>query len=507
MKLADVLLSSSFRYPEKTALYYQGKSYSYATVSQRVAHLAAAMANQAGVRPGDRIGVWCANCPEYIEVVFAASMVGAIPELYNARWSCAVVDGLLKDGGVGLVFVGADDSFRALAKSNPGIDMVAIRGRMEGAQDYESFLSSGVGKPFDPVEMDPRDTALHLFTSGTTSTPKCVMVSCESVILQTMLSSTAEGWTPDDACLCCFPFFHVSGFSIYKAFYNAALLVIGCSTDIKEIGDLISRCHVTRAALVPVMLKSLLDLAESGSVDLSSLSLITYGSTHVSPELLKRCAESIGCGFYQAYGMTESAGPVTVLLPAEHGDESLLETAGKPLPGADVRIIDEEGRSCPPGEHGEIFLRSYTMMKGYRNKPELTSEVMADGWYATRDMGFMDARGYLHVVGRKDGMIISGGENIFPQEISDCIARMEGVLEVAVVGASDGQWGQRPVAFVVKKEESNIQEQDIMDYCARRLARYKKPRDVYFLDMLPRGGMGKVSEKELKALAEARSAK
>ena len=483
-------------------MWYEGKSYTYSQTVERVNNLAASLVEDAGIRPGDRVGIWGPNCVEYVEAILSVNMIGAIPELYNSRWSDAVVSNLLKEGAVRFAFIGNGPLCASLVEQHPEVRFIVMGGTIEGAEPYDSFIAKGEGKTVEPVELDPSDVALHMFTSGTTGTPKCVMATCESLIMQTLISSASEKWTEDDVCLCCFPFFHVSGFSIYKAFYNAATLVISRSTHLDEIARLIQECHVTRTALVPVLLKGLLDMKEQTDLDLSSLKLITYGSTHVSPELLARCGEVIGCGFYQAYGMTESVGPITALTPEDHKDISLLETAGKPLVGVDIRIVDDHGTILPPNTCGEVVIRSYTTMKGYRNRATLMDEVLYEGWYRTHDMGHIDERGYLHIEGRKDGMIITGGENVFPQEISDCISHLEGVAEVAVVGVKDEHWGQCPAAFVVKKPDAHITKEEVTSFCAARLARYKKPKWVHFVDELPRGGMGKVSDVDLRKLHE-----
>lgn len=498
MKLADGLLNSARREPGKTAMVFNGREYSYSQVKDGVYAVASAL-NQTSLKPGDNVGLWSGNCPEYVEVLLGASLVGAVPELYNARWSESVICDLIEQGNVRILFVGPNLPISAIVSKFPHIQIIVIGDEVpNGAQGYGPFVASVPQSHFSPYEFGPCDTALHMFTSGTTSTPKCVLTSCGAVAMQTLISSLSERWSSSEVCLCCFPFFHVSGFSIYKVFLNGGTLVISKTAHADEIAQLIERYHVTRAALVPILMKELLNHKEKTGVDLSSLRLISYGSTHVDSELLARCAEVIGCGFYQAYGMTESAGPVTALTPEDHADASLLETAGKPIFGADVKIVSEDGFECPVGTTGEIVLRAYTTMRGYRDRDALTKEVLVDGWYHTRDCGYIDQRGYLHVEGRKDGMIISGGENIFPQELADCIGRMNGVVEADVIGVDDRKWGQCPIAFVVKNPESDIDERDVIGQCVSRLGRFKKPRKVYFLDGLPRGGTGKVSESELR---------
>lgn len=501
----DLLSNSSDKYPDKIAVRYAGRAITYARLAERIDRLADAMRTQADVRPRDRVVVWSKNCSEFIEILFATIKIGAVPELYNARWSASLVCSMVRETAPKMAFVSIDDdpcarTAECLAAEG-AVRVVMMGGRAEGCEGFEGFLDRGrLGCPTYRLEDD--DVVLQLFTSGTTSVPKAVMLTCENVMVQTAISAMEERWAHDDVALGVFPLYHVSGFFLFKAFYVGAEIVLGSSTRIDEIASLVQTFGVTRMSLPPALLQRLVDCVEGAAFDMSSLRVIAYGSSPMSPSLMERCKDVLPCGFHQAYGMTETTGSLTALLPEDHQDGSLLDTVGRPLLGVRIRIADDEGRALPPGEEGQILACSRTVMKGYRNSPEKTAEVLEDGWYHTGDMGFIDARGYLHLCGRRDGMIISGGENVYPLEVANCIRSMDGVVDAEVVGVDDDRWGQTLAAFIVKRPDSALSVEAVAEQCARKLARYKKPRHVYFVDKFPRGGVGKVSANDLRALHE-----
>lgn len=507
----ELLIHSSGKYPAKTAVSHKERSLTYREFFQRVERLADAMARAANMRPGDRVAIWAGNCIEYLEVMFAAFAIGAIPELCNARWSFEVLQSTLRYSNARALFIDSPESLPVEVDATREIAentlVVAFKGESSRCMAYGDLLARGNGNPIIH-EARENDTALLLYTSGTTSLPKGVMLSNKALISHVLVNSMEERWSHDDVCLAIFPFCHVAGFAVFKSIFEGASLVIGDSTRPEEIAQLVARHKVTRASLPPTLLLRMLDGIENSGNELRTLKYITYGSSHMDAALIQRCTETLGCGFYQAYGATETAAALTALSPEDHQNPGLLDTVGKPILGVSIRIVDEKGRECPTGSVGEVIAQTPSIMKGYLGREALTCEVLRDGWYSTRDMGFLDESGYLHLKGRRDGMIISGGENIFPQEIADCIATLEDAIrEVAVVGVEHAAWGQCPAAFVVKADEADINAETIAEHCAARLGRYKKPRYVYFLDALPRNALGKIAEGELRLLHERRLCK
>ena len=221
------------------------------------------------------------------------------------------------------------------------------------------------------------------------------------------------------------------------------------------------------------------DSVETEHVTVDTLKLVIYGAEPAGPALLSRCRALLECDFLQGYGMTETASSVTVLLPEHHKDPRLLETAGVPLPGVEIRIVDEEGRVCPPGTSGEVVVKTNTLMLGYWNDLDQTARVVKDGWYYTEDIGFVDEDGFLTLVDRKNNLVITGGENVYPLEVSRCIASLGAcIADVAVTGVPDERWGESLVAFVVRAPGAAVTEEDIVAHCADELGHYKKPKRV-----------------------------
>lgn len=498
MRIADMLFASSERHADKAAVYDDYQEVTYAQLVDRVARLAASLQQRYGIEPGDRVAVWSTNCVELLEVMLAANLIGAVTELYNALWSVRVVASLLEKHEVGLVFVGRSAAFAPLFDEAPATVKVSFASDGRG-QAYRELVRGG-SAAYVAHEVQDDDVALEFFTSGTTSTPKCVMHTNKSIVLRQLTSSITLPWQQSDVMLTGFPLYHVGGLGVLASLLNGATTVLTTATKADELALLIDTHRVTRAMLVPLVIHRLVEIAENNEeVNLSSLRTISYGSSCVSSKLLQRCNDVLGCDLFQVYGMTEMAGSLTSLTVEDHADPALLDSVGKPVPGVFLKVVNEDGSVCAPGQTGEIVARAYTAMKGYRDEPELTRAALADGWYHTRDMGFLDERGYLYVRGRKDGMIISGGENIFPQELQSCIAELEDeVLEAAVIGTFDRKWGQCPVAFVVKRPGASLSEERVRDWCGERLGHYKRPKSVYFMDRLPRNGSGKVSLIDLR---------
>ena len=281
--------------------------------------------------------------------------------------------------------------------------------------------------------------------------------------------------------------------------------------EVKEWLGMIQREQVTRAMLVPTMLKRVIDDPEFGQHDLSSIKVITYGAAPMPFEVIHKAIQVMPwVRFINAFGQTETASTITTLGPEDHRIEGteeekkkklkrLTSSIGKPLPDVEVRIVDEEGKSLPPFQVGEILARGPRIMTGYWQDEQKTSQVMTkDGWLRTNDMGWMDEEGYIYLAGRGDDMIIRGGENISPEEVEDVLRSHPKVEEAAVIGVPDPEWGQQPRAIVVVKKGEVATSEEIIEHCRSRLAGFKRPRSVIFIDSLPRNPMGKVLRKNLR---------
>jgi fatty-acyl-CoA synthase len=309
----------------------------------------------------------------------------------------------------------------------------------------------------------------------------------------------------DDRVLLVAPMYHAAA-----AITALGSVAIGASMLIHEDFDpaavvrALSEERITRTTLVPAMIQACLvfvpDVAERRYDDLR---LIVYGASPIAVETLKRAMAVFGCDFAQGYGMTETTAQLTLLGPEDHrralaGKPELLLSAGRPLPGTEIRIVDANGRPVPNGTIGEIVGRGPQLMRGYWNLPEASAEALKDGWLHTGDAGTLDDEGYLYIQDRTKDMIVSGGENVYPREIENVLFEHPGVADVAVIGVPDETWGEAVKAIVVLRQGASATEEEIVDFCRGRLAGYKRPRSVDFSAALPRNASGKVLKKDLR---------
>ena len=359
---------------------------------------------------------------------------------------------------------------------------------MQAQHGYEGLLASAADEPLpEAVAVRPEDPVFMLYTSGTTGLPKGVVFSQEAMVNRAQADVEGMRFSRDDIMLFVLPFYHVTCVSVFAVLLVGAQMVIGQSNKAPDIVSYVNRYGVTRVGLVPYHMRTLAAYVEAEHVTVDTLKLVIYGAEPAGPALLSRCRALLECDFLQGYGMTETASSVTVLLPEHHKDPRLLETAGVPLPGVEIRIVDEEGRVCPPGTSGEVVVKTNTLMLGYWNDLDQTARVVKDGWYYTEDIGFVDEDGFLTLVDRKNNLVITGGENVYPLEVSRCIASLGAcIADVAVTGVPDERWGESLVAFVVRAPGAAVTEEDIVAHCADELGHYKKPKRVVFVDDLQR---------------------
>ena len=534
MLLADILEESARKGPDRVAVRFKGKAYTYEDVRQRVGRLTAAWV-RLGVRPGDHVAVIAPNSLAFIETTFSCARLGAVCEAYNVRLAPRVIvellkrsnaqvvvvtpemqerlAGLWKDVGRPLTLVLLDDAAEGaegvVGAAGEGASGVALKGALaEGVQaqhGYEGLLASAADAPLpEAVAVRPEDPVFMLYTSGTTGLPKGVVFSQEAMVNRAQADVEGMRFSRDDIMLFVLPFYHVTCVSVFAVLLVGAQMVIGQSNKAPDIVSYVNRYGVTRVGLVPYHMRTLAAYVEAEHVTVDTLKLVIYGAEPAGPALLSRCSALLECDFLQGYGMTETASSVTVLLPEHHKDPRLLETAGVPLPGVEIRIVDEEGRVCPPGTSGEVVVKTNTLMLGYWNDLDQTARVVKDGWYYTEDIGFVDEAGFLTLVDRKNNLVITGGENVYPLEVSRCIASLGAcIADVAVTGVPDERWGESLVAFVVRAPGAAVTEEDIVAHCADELGHYKKPKRVVFVDDLQRKSSGKVPKEHLDELVAA----
>jgi acyl-CoA synthetase (AMP-forming)/AMP-acid ligase II len=351
-----------------------------------------------------------------------------------------------------------------------------------------------------------------MYTAGTTGRPKGVPLKHSAFASYVLDNVDPADPDIEERNLLTVPLYHVAGIqAMLAAIYGGRTLVLMRQFEVKEWIETIQREKATRAMLVPTMLKRVIDAPDYDQYDLSSLKVITYGAAPMPFEVINKAIKVMPwVRFINAFGQTETASTITTLGPEDHiieGTEEerekklkrLTSSIGKPLPDVEVKIVDEEGKPLAPSEVGEILARGPRIMTGYWRDEQKTSQVITrDGWLRTGDMGWMDEEGYIYLAGRGDDMIIRGGENISPEEVENAVQSHPKVEEASVIGVPDPEWGQEPRAVVVLKKGEVATQEEIIEHCRTRLAGFKRPRSVVFIDALPRNPMGKVLRKKLR---------
>ena len=356
------------------------------------------------------------------------------------------------------------------------------------------------------------DITILMYTAGTTGRPKGVPLrhtGFVSYILENVEPASPES---EERNLLTVPLYHVAGMqAVLAGIYGGRTLVIMRQFEVKEWLKTAQEEKVTRAMLVPTMLKWVIEDPEFSSYDLSNLGVITYGAAPMPLNVIQKAIEQMpGVRFINAFGQTETASTITTLGPEDHrleGTEAdkekklkrLATSIGKPLPDVEVKIVEENGPELSAGQVGEIYARGPRIMTGYWGDADKSARVITgDGWLRTGDKGWMDEDGYIYLAGRGDDMIIRGGENISPEEVEDILHAHPGIDEAAVIGIPHPDWGQVPCAVVVLKKGADVDEDEVMAHCRSRLAGFKRPESVIFIDLLPRNPMGKVLKKKLR---------
>jgi len=501
LTVSDYLRSAAIRRPTRLAYAYAQQEHTWKQVDERVDRLARSLKDM-GIGPGDVVASCCKDGPVLVETIFAAARIGAIRVGINYRYSAAEVSQLLEHCGARVVLV--QDEFRSIVPAREGVRLVSC-GDGQLALGELGQLTEQASR--DPVVLDvaENEIAQICYTTGSTGAPKGAVWTHRALSHAMAHTLLDLGISETDIWMHCLPGAGVPG---VLAVWNA---VIGCTNVILDAFDprkaleAIQKYHVSRTVWVPTMLSAVCAVAEQQHFDVSSLRRISYGSAPTPPPLIRRALKVFdGVTFDQWYGSTEGAGGwYTQLTPADHlraldGEEHLLESCGKQMHHATLRVVDKLGEPVAVGEIGEICVRGTFVMQGYYRSPELTAETLRGGWLHTGDMGRMDAEGYLYLVDRKQFMIITGGYNVYPVEVENILAAHPDVAEVCVFGVPDDKWGEAVHALVVPRAGSTVAGEDIRMWCQGRIANFKIPKAIELRESLLRGPTGKILKRAIR---------
>ena len=465
----------------------------YAEFAERCDRLAAALTDELGVRPGDRVAWLCGNTAELLEAYFGVLLAGGILLPLNIRLAPVESRFVLDDSGATILFRHPDQP-----DVGHGVRQVVL------GPAYEALLARQDGGPFPVPDVDEHAPAELFYTSGSTGIPKGVLLTHRSLYLHAIHSALTSGMSGDDVIVHTIPLFHVNGWGTPHYLTGlGGVHVMLPRFDPGEVLRLIEAEGATRLFAVPVMMRAILDHPDVGARDLSSLRQVSIGGAPTSPLMLAEVEERLGCTCICGYGMTESGPTLTRSLdkPGEAPSAARRATTGLPILGADVRVLDDDDVEVPwdGTTTGEVCARSNHVMARYWNRPAETEEALRGGWLRTGDIAVVAPDGYLTLVDRKKDLIISGGENVSTVEVEHVIAAHPAVQEVAVVGVPDDRWGEVAKAWVALRPGAAATEDELIAFTREHLAGFKTPKSVVFLDELPHGGSGKIMKHDLRA--------
>ena len=502
MNVGEWPLRWAVRSPEGIALKFGDLELTKKEFNLRVNRLAHALQEQ-GIRKGERIAVLMANSNVFMEILFAASKIGALMVPLNFRLAAPELEYILNDSDPKMLiyspeFLSLADALRG---KSPNISKYICEspGGSEADQDYEAWIKGkDDSEPVPESEVGLEDPHFIMYTSGTTGRPKGAVVRQGQTQWNAVNAIHTYGIDQTEVAICCAPLFHIGALhaSATPNMYAGCKLVIQRFFDPAGVIKLIEQERATSMFGIPVMFLFMTQVPEFAEADFSSVKWLIAGGSPCPKPLIDVYLKK-GVTFNQGYGMTETATAITALRPEDAIRK--IGSCGKPVFHTDVRIVDLEGRDLPTGEMGEVLVKGPNVIKEYWRKPKETAETIENGWLHTGDMGYLDDEGYLFLIDRRKDMYISGGENVYPAEVEDVIMGFSEVADVGVIGVPDERWGEVGLAVVVKNPGVEVTEEQIIANCQGKLAKYKIPKKVAFTEALPRTLTGKILKKDLRA--------
>ncbi|MBI5969284.1 MAG: long-chain-fatty-acid--CoA ligase [Deltaproteobacteria bacterium] len=496
LNVGYILLRNVHELPDKLAVIFEGKRYTYKAFNERVNRLANALLRK-GVVKGDKVAYLLHNCSEFAEISFALSKIGALSVPINFRLKEEEIGYIIENSDASLLFFGPEFQ-EAVSKLLPRLNKVKKAIQVGETPEYEDLLDSS--SPQEPaVLVLEEDEHSIMYTSGTTGSPKGAVHTHKSRIWNSLNMLVDTGLRGTDVFAITTPLFHIAAghTMLLSTIFIGGTVVILRAFSLPEFFQVIQKEEVTAFFAVPTMFARILEHPQRNDYDLSSLRLLFTGGAVISVELKEQLMKA----FPQAtlddlMGLTEG-GPLTTFLPHREAFRK-PESVGRAHFSQMVRVVNEKGEDVQGEEVGEIIVQGPAVMKEYYKNPEATAKALRNGWLYTGDLARVDEEGYQYLIVRRTDLIISGGENIYPAEVERVLLLHPGVKEAAAIGVKDKEWGERVTAVVVPKERQRLTEEEILSFCKERMAGFKCPRSVIFIDELPKNQLGKILYKELR---------
>ncbi len=501
--------------PDQEILVFNDRRHDYAALTDLVSRISTVF-KQVGLQPNDVIAALDTNSDLYVASYYAAAKAGLTFLPINYRAKTLELEYMINTAKAKVLLVGDRylDQIMRLRSDLTTVKEYLALGTASSHMQKLASLAETAAPDENEAEVDDQDVSVLMYTSGTTSLPKGVMLSFHDFTAYVTANVEMADGTDRGTALVCVPFYHIAGTTaMMTSIWTGRRMIVMPQFDAKTWLQLVESERVTHAFVVPTMMKQLLDEPSFAKTDLSSLQNLAYGGAAMPLPVIRKAIAAFPktVGFVNAYGQTETTSSLTVLGPADHRLEGSpeevelkvkrLNSIGKPLPDVEVMVRDEYSNLLHPGQVGEICIRTARIMKGYAGRAD--DALLSDGWRATGDLGWIDEDGYVFFAGRKDDMIIRGGENIAPAEVESVLMSHPAIEEAAVIGEPSEEWGQVVKAFVVIRPSQSADADDLKAFCTSRLASFKRPELYEFLPELPKNALGKILRKDLRKGAEA----
>ena len=499
--LGSIITFNAKTHPNKNAFLCEARSLTFSEYNSRVNRLVNALIAR-GLRKGDRLGILSTNRFEIVEAYGAAEKAGFIAVPLNFRSQRSDAEYIVRHAELSAIVVQKD--FLEIVENLPIEHYLIFAPDGDQSSSYETALAASHGDEPEFVSA-PDDVVFMMYTGGTTGRPKGVLLDHRGQIENAKTTLVDAGIGPDDQLLTVMPLFHIGGKNFTTVhFHRACTNVLVPAFNAEKVLELFADHKISCVLLAPTMIKMLVDELKGKPFALTKFKNIYYSSAPMPVALLREAIASFGRVFMQFYGLTESGPSGACLRKEDHKpdgtakEQRRLMSAGRAMAYNELSVVDDQGQELPAGHVGEVRIRAEQVMRGYWRNEDETKATMRDGWISSGDLGEIDEDGYLYIVGRKKDVIKSGGENIYPREIEEALATHEAIKEVAVIGVPDDKWGEAVAAIIVLNAGASMNADEVIEFCRQRLASYKKPRQVYFRDMLPRSSLGKIVKTDLR---------